>query len=275
MGCGKSKPDQLLHEPKVPEITPSTPTERAPIQSVTEPASKPSPNVVTKQTIEVSQNVENQTDTQYVSNVVVSLKLHAAECLQASVRRRNSMLALKEMGHISSLYVFETISRESMDGSISPRTVEALYKCEVFKNVPPDVLPAVVNNSKRKHYEAGDRVVVAGERSESMFIVCSGHLVCEVNGIEVRPPSSPSTAQHNPIHNTAPCTTPSASQAKPPPLVSPRSGAYWAAGRASGRWRSSRTAPGTSTRSTPSSSATPPPSRACASFPSSPLTNMI
>ena len=119
------------------------------------------------------------------------------------------MLALKEMGHISSIYVFETVSKESMDGSISPRTVEALYKCEVFKNVPPDVLPAVVNNSRRKHYEAGERVVVAGERSESMFIVCSGRLVCEVNGIEVCTSDHPFPIHH--VHTLTWTSVPSLS----------------------------------------------------------------
>ncbi len=120
-----------------------------------------------------------------VFEVVSALKLHAAENIQSSVRRRQCMLALKDLGITSAVYFFETNTKESLDGSISPRTVEALYKCEVFKNVPPDVLPAVVNNSRRKQYKAGERVVVAGERSESMFIVCSGHLVCEVNGVEV------------------------------------------------------------------------------------------
>jgi hypothetical protein len=47
-------------------------------------------------------------------------------------------------------------------------------------------LPAIVDNASRKVCHPGERVVTAGERSESMFIVCSGRLQCEVKGVEVR-----------------------------------------------------------------------------------------
>ena len=172
MGCGKSKSAFET----LPTAKPSEPVSCS-IQS--------NPSASVQIPVQPVKKTAENTESNSVSDVVIALKLHAATCLQASVRRRQSMVALKEMGHTSSLYVLETISKESMDGSISPRTVAALYKCEVFKNVPPDVLPAVFNNSRRKHYESGERVVAAGERSESMFIVCSGRLICEVNGVEV------------------------------------------------------------------------------------------
>jgi hypothetical protein len=47
-------------------------------------------------------------------------------------------------------------------------------------------LPAIVDNASRKICMPGDRVLVAGDRSASMFIVCSGRLKCEVKGVEVR-----------------------------------------------------------------------------------------
>ena len=43
-----------------------------------------------------------------------------------------------------------------------------------------------MDNASRKICKPGERVLVAGDRSESMFIVCSGRLKCEVNGSEVR-----------------------------------------------------------------------------------------
>lgn len=43
-----------------------------------------------------------------------------------------------------------------------------------------------MDNASRKICKPGERVLVAGDRSESMFIVCSGKLKCEVKGVEVR-----------------------------------------------------------------------------------------
>ena len=71
-------------------------------------------------------------------------------------------------------------------GDVSPRTVEALLRCEVLEKVPMSVLPSIVNSGNRKEFKSGDRVVAAGNRSESMFIVLSGSLACEVLGVVVR-----------------------------------------------------------------------------------------
>ncbi len=52
--------------------------------------------------------------------------------------------------------------------------------------MPFTQLQTVVKLGKPRYMSVGDTIILAGEVSNSMYIVCSGTLVCKVQGKEVK-----------------------------------------------------------------------------------------
>mmetsp|Transcript_35925 Transcript_35925/g.75140 ORF Transcript_35925/g.75140 Transcript_35925/m.75140 type:complete len:381 (-) Transcript_35925:50-1192(-) len=69
---------------------------------------------------------------------------------------------------------------------VLPATLAIMRMCPLFANINSSLLETICREGKRRLCTPGQQIIFAGERSCSMFLVCSGKVSCHVDDTQIK-----------------------------------------------------------------------------------------